>query len=209
MLEDFNLFITQFVTLYALLEPISHLSMFLALTGDHTPAERRKLAVLSVLFSMLILTFFALVGQALLHAMDISVLSFQIAGGIILFLFSLQMIFSGPHQATGPKDEKSLASFAIYPLATPTIAGPGAMLSVVLLADNNRASFVAQGITVAAVGSVMLILLVTFLAGDLVNRLIGSSGTNLVRRIMGMIIAALSVNLILTALAKWLSLPPI
>ena len=106
-------------------------------------------------------------------------------------------------------EEKNLISQAIYPLATPTIAGPGAILSVVLLADNNRGSLIAQSMTVLAVASMMMLLMGAFLAGDIITRLIGSGGTNLVRRVMGILIAALSVDLVLSALAKWLHLPPI
>lgn len=209
MLEDYDLFITQFVTLYALLEPIGHLSLFLALTGDQSKADRRKLAILSPLFAFAVLAFFSVAGQTLLNAMNVSILSFQIAGGIILFTFSLSMIFGETKKPTGPVEEKSLISQAVYPLATPTIAGPGAILSVVLLSDNNRGSLMAQSMTVLAVATIMLLLMGAFLAGDIITRLIGSGGTNLVRRVMGILIAALSVDLVLSALAKWLHLPPI
>lgn len=209
MLEDYDLFITQFVTLYALLEPIGHLSLFLALTGEHSKADRLRLAILSPLFAFAVLSFFALAGQTLLNAMNVSILSFQIAGGIILFSFSLSMIFGEAKKPSGVPEEKNLISQAIYPLATPTIAGPGAILSVVLLADNNRGSPIAQSMTVLAVASMMMLLMGAFLAGDIITRLIGSGGTNLVRRVMGILIAALSVDLVLSALAKWLHLPPI
>ncbi|OYX86126.1 MAG: MarC family transcriptional regulator [Azorhizobium sp. 35-67-5] len=209
MQQHLNLFVTQFVTLYALLEPIGHLSLFVALTGEQTIAERRRLAVLSVGFAFLILIFFAVLGQALLHAMGVSIRSFQIAGGLILFAFALTMIFSEPRRPTGVSDDKSLTAFAIYPLATPTIAGPGAILSVVLLSDNNRHNYWDQGITLAVVAAMMGVLLLTFLAGDYITRIIGASGANLVRRIMGIVIAAFSVDVVLTAIARWLNLPPI
>ncbi len=209
MQQHLNLFVTQFVTLYALLEPIGHLSLFVALTGEQTPSERRRLALLSVGFAFLILLFFAVLGQALLHAMGISVLSFQIAGGLILFAFALTMIFTDPKRPAGLADDKALMALAVYPLATPTIAGPGAILSVVLLSDNNRHAYGEQIVTVAVVAAMMGVLLVTFLAGDYITRVIGRSGANLVRRIMGIVIAAFSVDVVLTAIARWLHLPPI
>lgn len=98
---------------------------------------------------------------------------------------------------------------AVYPLATPIIAGPGAMLSMVLLMDNNRHAMVEQVETVVALATALTGLLVIFLIGDRVERLIGKGGTQMLRRIMGLLLSALAVNLVLSALASWLKLPDI
>ncbi|MEP9375874.1 MarC family protein [Aquabacter sp. CN5-332] len=211
MLEDLNLLVTQFVTLWAVLEPISHLSLFLATTSDMTPKQRHKVAVLCCAFAFLILTFFIIAGRALLDAMGISVLSFQIAGGLVLFMYATSMIFSEPHTppALEVSSDKHVASLAVYPLAIPIIAGPGAILSVVILSDNNRHVLSHQAVTIAVVAMLMLILMVLFWLGDYVIKVIGTSGANLIRRIMGLVLAALSVDIVLTALSRWLSLPPI
>jgi multiple antibiotic resistance protein len=91
VLNDQNLLLTQFLTLWAMLDPIGHLPLFLGATGDLSSQERRRAAVLAVVFAFFILIFFGVAGQFLLHAMGISLISFQIAGGIILLLFSLSM----------------------------------------------------------------------------------------------------------------------
>lgn len=211
MIEDLNLFATQIITLWVVLEPVSHLSMFLAVTGHLDRAERRKAAAIGLGFALLILVVFAIVGRMLLEAMGISIIAFQIAGGLILFLFSLSMIFTDA-SAHGPvevSEDRTAASVAVYPLAIPVVAGPGAILSVVLFSDNNRGSVEAQMVTLLALGAMMAVLLVVFWLGDYIVRIIGKSGANLLRRVMGILLAALSVNLVLNALQIWLGLPPI
>ena len=210
MLDDYRLFTTQLVTLWAVLDPIGHLPLFLGATTALSEAGRRRAAWLSVTIAFGILTGFSVVGQLLLHAMGISLLSFQIAGGVIVFLFALSMVLG---EAKEPALHSSSAgdatAVAIHPLATPIIAGPGSMLTMVLLMDNNRYSPVQQGVTIAALAVVLAALLCVFLLSERVRRVIGDNGSHLLRRIMGLILAALAVNMILSALALWLHLPEI
>ena len=220
MLPDQQLLITQLMTLWAVLDPISHLSLFMTATAGLERAERQRAAAISVMLAFAVLAFFGLVGQFLLHAMGISLLSFQIAGGIVLLLFGLSMVLGeGPALAKPGTDARAAAdvtarretvmSVAVYPLATPIIAGPGAILTMVLLMDNNRFSFASQAITLASLAIVLAGLLVIFLAGHAVERVIGKGGIQLLRRIMGLLLSALAVNLVLSATATWLNLPPI
>lgn len=211
MLDDQNLIVNQFFTLWAMLDPISHLTLFLGATSELDRAERRRAAVLAVVFAFFILLFFGIAGQFVLHAMGISLISFQIAGGIILLLFSLTMVLGEPHAAAKSPLEaaNSALSTAIYPLATPIIAGPGAMLAIIILTDNNRFTLPEQAITFAVLAVVLAFMLGIFLMGDVISRVIGRGGTNVLRRVMGVILAALSVNLIINALVEWLHLPAI
>lgn len=211
MLDDQNLIVNQFFTLWAMLDPISHLTLFLGATSELDRAERRRAAVLAVVFAFFILLFFGIAGQFVLHAMGISLISFQIAGGIILLLFSLTMVLGEPHAAAKSPLEaaNSALSTAIYPLATPIIAGPGAMLAIIILTDNNRFTLPEQAITFVVLAVVLAFMLGIFLMGDVISRVIGRGGTNVLRRVMGVILAALSVNLIINALVEWLHLPAI
>ncbi|HWM83153.1 MAG TPA: MarC family protein [Pseudolabrys sp.] len=215
MLPDQTLFLTQIVTLWAVLDPMSHLPMFIGATTGLDAAERRRAACLSVAFSFLILAAFGFAGQILLHAMGVSLLSFQIAGGIVLFLFALSMVLGEathavPQGAANADNRRAhVTSLAVYPLATPIIAGPGAMLTMVLLMDNNRFAPSEQVITAGALVVVLIGLLTIFLAAHPIERLIRQGGTQLLRRIMGLLLAALAVNLVLSAAANWLKLPPI
>ena len=121
------------------------------------------------------------------------------------------MVLGDPPAAAkaGPADKESALAVAIYPLATPIIAGPGAMLAIILLTDNNRFTFAEQAETAAVLAVVLTILLGAFLLGDVIRKAIGQGGTNVIRRIMGVILAALSVNMLGNALADWLPLPPL
>lgn len=210
MLSDYNLFVTQLVTLWTVLDPIGHLPLFLTTTATLNLNERRLAARVGVGLAFLILAVFSLLGQFLLHAMGISLLSFQIAGGIILFLFAISMVL-GAHgtAATAAAGESSALSVAVHPLATPIIAGPGSLLTMVLLMDNNRFSTMHQAITLMALAAVLTLMLVVFLLGEPIRRFLGSSGSNVLRRIMGLVLAALAINMILSAIAMWLHLPEI
>lgn len=211
MIDDLNLFASQLVTLWVVLEPISHLSLFLGATSHLDREKRHKAAALSLVFAFLILVAFTLVGRLLLEAMGISILAFQISGGLILFYFSMTMIFGEPSHPTVEVDpERSAATLAIYPLATPIIAGPGAILAMVLFSDNNRGAPLYQhAMTVVVLMLMMLVLFVIFWLGDYIVKAIGQNGASLLRRVMGILLAAFSVNLVLNAFQKWLGLPEI
>lgn len=211
MIDDLNLFASQLVTLWVVLEPLSHLSLFLSTTSHLDRKERHKAAALGLLFAFLILVVFTLIGRLLLEAMGISVLAFQISGGLILFYFSMTMIFGDmTSHPVEPDADRGFAALAVYPLATPIIAGPGAILAMVLFSDNNRGAPLYQHIiTVVALTAMMTLLFVIFWLGDYISKAIGQSGASLLRRVMGILLAAFSVNLVLNAFQKWLGLPEI
>jgi len=210
MLVDQTLLLTQFMTLLAVLDPISHTSLFLSVTSDLDKAGRRRAALIAVPVAFFILLGFAIVGQFILQAMNISLISFQIAGGIIMLLFAILMVLGDTAPSRTPDNAgESPESLAVYPLAVPVIAGPGAMLAMVILMDNNRLSVIEQVETVVMLALNLLILLGMFLSGDFVSRVIGRHGANVLRRVMGILLAALSINLIAEAMAKWLNLPAI
>ena len=209
MLDDYTLFVTQVVTLWAVLDPVGHLPLFMSATGGLDEKQRRRAALFGVLFAFGVLVLFGLAGQALLRAMGVSLLSFQIAGGIILFLFAVSMVLGDHRTLKGDTAAESAMSIAVHPIAMPIIAGPGALLSMVLLMDNNRYSPWQQAVTVGALVAVLAAMLGTFLLGGLIQRVIGEGGTNMLRRVMGLILAALAVNMVLSAFALWLQLPSI
>ncbi len=207
MLQDYLLVVTQLATLWAVMDPLSHVPLFLGATAGLSEAERRRVAIRAVGIAYCLLALFGLLGQIILHAMGISLLSFQIAGGMILFLFAISMVL-GDRAESVSGSEGSL-SLAIYPVATPIIAGPGSLLTMVLLIDNQRGALVGQFITLAALAVIAVLLLGAFIMSTAIYRVIGSGGANLLRRVMGLLLAALAVNMVLSALAVWLHLPSI
>jgi len=207
MLQDYLLLVTQLTTLWAVMDPIGHVPLFLGATAGLSGRERRRTALFGVGIAYGLLAVFGMLGQLILHAMGISLLSFQIAGGLILFVFAISMVL-GDHSA-GPIQSDGDLSVAIYPVATPIIAGPGSLLTIVLLMDNQRGHLPGQLVTLLALAVICVLLLCALLASGGIQRVIGTGGANVLRRIMGLILAALAVNMVLSAVAIWLRLPEI
>ncbi|MDP5216338.1 MarC family protein [Ruegeria sp. 2205SS24-7] len=197
----------RFVTLWVVIDPIGTIPVFIAVTAGLDAATRRRTARQAALVSIGVLLFFLLLGQLLIDALDIGLNSFQVAGGIVLFLFALTMIFG----ESKPESDQRLAEAdkaahvrkqnpAIFPLAVPSLASPGAMLAVVMLTDNERHGIVDQGIT----GLVMVIVIaaayVLMLFAEPIIRVIGHSGSAIISRVMGMILASVAANAVLSAL---------
>ena len=151
----------------------------------------------ATLIAFLILAGFLYLGQYLLEVMRIEMLSFQIAGGVVLFLFALSMIFDKSSATSAPADKGH--DVAVFPLAMPSIATPGALLSVVVLTDNNTHHFLQETLTCAVLALVLGVTLVLMLAGNWFIRVIGRSGANILCRVMGMILAAVAVQMVYSA----------
>lgn len=188
----------EFVTIWVVVDPIGTVPVFLAVTGGIDRSVRSRVAIRAILVASGILVFFVVFGQLLIEALGISLVSFQISGGIVLFLFALTMIF-GPSK---PQSEMKVGvagdqDVAIFPLAVPSIAGPGAMLAVVLLTDNHRYSLSQQAQTTAVMFVVLAITLGLLLLANPIHRLIRESGASIVSRVMGMILAAVAADNIL------------
>ncbi|WP_223421550.1 MarC family protein [Tateyamaria pelophila] len=200
----------NFVTLWVVIDPIGTIPVFIAVTAGMTTQARRATARTAALVSMCVLLFFLVFGQLLIDALGISLLSFQVAGGIVLFLFALTMIFGEPKQETDKKllpdgedvPELERPSPAVFPLAVPSLASPGAMLAIVLLTDNNRFSIADQAITGVVMVFVLLIAYICMLLSEPIIRIIGDSGAAIVSRVMGMILASVAADAVLSSIIE-------
>jgi multiple antibiotic resistance protein len=204
-----NNLLEHFVTLWVVIDPIGTIPVFIAVTATLSVSARRKTALLAALVSAGVLLFFLVFGQLLIEALDIGLNSFQVAGGIILFLFALTMIFGESKQVVEQHEaEEELErpshrpNPAIFPLAVPSLASPGAMLAIVILTDNHRYSATDQGITALVMLSVILISFFLMLLADPIIRLIRYSGAAIISRVMGMILASVAVNSVLSAMLE-------
>lgn len=194
---SFNELLFDFVTLWVTVDPVGTVPLFLSVTKDMTTAARKRAAMRATLIAFFLLAGFLYLGQYLLEAMRIEMLSFQIAGGIVLFLFALTMIFD--RSLTRSTSVDAGHDVAIFPLAMPSIATPGALLAVVVLTDNNTHSFSQETLTCLVMALVLMATLVLMLLGDWIMRLIGPSGANVLSRVMGMILAAAAVQMVYSA----------
>lgn len=190
--------------IWATIDPIGTLAIFTSLTGGLTAAQRRRTAIRAIIYATAVLLGAIIIGQVLLTAMGIRLISFQLAGGIILFLFGVQMIF-GSNTPDGEKEQGH--DLAVFPLAIPATATPGAILAVILLTDNSLYSIPTQAMTTAVMLAIMGVTLVLLLLSTQIMRVLGQGGASILTRIMGMIIAAFSVELVMNALGatRWLS----
>ncbi len=198
--------IATFVFFFAVIDPIGTVPVFIAVTSRYDQQLKRTIAVKATLVSAVILVFFVVAGEVILTAMNIPLAAFQIAGGIVLFLFALSMIFG----ESKPDEEVKLATSggetAIFPLAVPSIAGPGAMLAAVLLTENSRYNLWEQTQTTLIMLSVLSIVLALMLAASWVHRMIGNSGASIVSRIMGLILASVAVASVLAGIKEYFAL---
>ena len=206
----FGDFLFDFLTIWVIIDPITVLPIFIAVTADCDRATRRRIAGFTALIALAVLIFFIAAGQIIIIAMGISLHAFEIAGGLILLLFAIDLVIgAGKPVATDGSDKASALQRAIYPLAIPSLAGPGAMLTVILRTDNSRISLLEQIHTEVAVALVLGITYLLLLSAGPITRAIGTGGVNVVKRVMGMVLAAYATTLILKGFAQWLNLPPV
>ncbi len=191
-----------FLVFFVVVEPISLVPMFAALTRGGGPGFRRRMAIKSVALSAAIFAVFLLTGDALLHMLGISLDAFKIGGGMLLFLLSVDMVFarqSGLRSATVREQEEARyrEDISVFPLAFPLIAGPGALATILLLGagarDNPTQFFVLAGV----VAAVLLITLLLMLGARHVERIIGVTGGNVISRLAGVLLVALSVQFVI------------
>ncbi|MBU2038503.1 MULTISPECIES: MarC family protein [Thalassolituus] len=195
--------IATFIFFFAVIDPIGTIPVFIAVTALHNEATRRKIALQATLFSGAILLFFVVAGEIILTAINIPLSAFQIAGGIVLFLFALTMIFGEGKPAEEKRIARDGRETAIFPLAVPSIASPGAMLGAVLMTENNRYSLLEQSQTTLVMLSVLGVVFVLLLLASRVHRLIGDGGASIISRVMGLILASVAVNNILSGIKTY------
>tara|TARA_R110002072_G_scaffold30957_10_gene96031 strand:+ start:1152 stop:1781 length:630 start_codon:yes stop_codon:yes gene_type:complete len=196
MIDNFVMidYVATFIVFFAVIDPIGTVPVFIAVTQQFDQKARRRIALIATLAAAAILLFFVAVGEFILIALSIPLPAFQISGGIVLFLFALSMIFGESKPEAEVKLAEAHHETAIFPLAVPSIAGPGAMLAAVLLTENARFSITEQAQTAAVMLSVLAVVYVLLLSAGWINRIIGNSGASVVSRVMGLILAAVATT---------------
>lgn len=196
-----------FITFFAVIDPIGTVPVFIAVTDQYDQKTKRRVALLATFVSACILLFFLVVGEFILTVLSIPLPAFQISGGVVLFLFALNMIFGD----SKPDEEIKLLQdshkeTAIFPLAVPSIASPGAMLAAVLLTKNSVYSIWEQVQTALVMLSVLTLVYILMLLAGFINKLVGSSGASVISRVMGLILSSIATTNILTGLTQYYKL---
>ena len=196
----------DFMLIWTTVDPIGTLAIFAGLTASLTRAERKRVARRATIYAAIILVGAVVIGQIILDAMGIHLLSLKLAGGIILFLFSLQMLFGNLENS--PEGDPG-RDIAVFPLAVPSIAGSGTIMAVIVLTDNDVYTVPEQAQTAVVLLVVLAMTYGLLLASERILKVIGRQGASILVRVMGIILAALSVELVMNALAiaPWATLP--
>jgi multiple antibiotic resistance protein len=188
----------DFATIWTTIDPIGNVALFAGLTASLTRAERHRTALRAVIYAIIILVVAVVAGQIILDAIGIHLHSLKVAGGIILFLFGLQMLFGKMDKAERTPEEGR--DLAVFPLAVPSIAGPGAIMAVILLTDNDVYTVPEQAETGIVLLVVLFLTYILLLFSDAILRVIGRQGAAVLVRVMGIILCSLAVEIVLTAL---------
>ncbi|SMX34517.1 MarC family protein [Actibacterium lipolyticum] len=205
---ELTFYISAFVTLFVIIDPIGLAPLFVAITHGMTSHERRAVAMRAAGIAIGLLTLFGVLGEAVLGFVGISMPAFRIAGGILLFLTALDMLFERRSKRREDQTEEERPDPSVFPLATPLIAGPGSMATMILLTGEVQGDFAAIVFIHLIMAVVIGLVLVMFLTAGLLERALGKTGINVVTRLLGMLLAALSVQFVLDGLAD-LGLAPV
>jgi len=193
-----EMLLRHFMMMWTTVDPVGNLAIFAALTASLSQIERRKVALRATVYAAIILIVAVVAGQILLDAIGIHLLSLKLAGGLILFIFAIKMLFGDMDRDTGPPEPGK--DIAVLPLAVPSIAGPGTIMAVIVLTDNDVYTVPEQALTSLMLLLVLLVTYVFFLMSEKILRVIGRAGASILIRVMGIILAALSVELVMSAL---------
>lgn len=190
------------ITLFVVIDPVGTVPLFLSLTRHLDPLARRQAATRCVVASGIVLIAFLLLGHGLLSVLGIGLPAFRLAGGIVVFLFGLQMIFE-TEQKNKTAHGESGHDLAIFPLAFPAVAGPAAMLTVILVSEPGHATLTHRVLIGFILAGILAVAWVMFLLADPIQRLLGKAGANLISRVLGLLLAALAAQTALDGLNQF------
>jgi multiple antibiotic resistance protein len=196
-----ELYISSLITFFVVIDPPGCAPIYAGLSAGATPAHRRSMAVRAVFVAAIILFVFAAFGETLLRALGISLASFRIAGGIMLFLIALEMVFEKRTERREDRAAKIAATpevedVSIFPMAMPMIAGPGSIASVMLMMSRNH-GVEKVVVVLAALATILLLTLAALIAAGPIMRVLGAKIEAVITRILGVLLAALAVQFVI------------
>ncbi len=199
-----ELFISAFITFFVVIDPPGCAPIYASLTSNVPPRDRRIMAIRAIFVAAIILLVFAMFGEQLLSALGISLDSFRIAGGIMLFLIALEMVFEKRTERREDRaqeiiEQPEIEDVSIFPMAMPMIAGPGSIAAIMLLTSKHDGIDNAL-IILAALGTVLLLTLIGLIAAGPLMRILGNKVEAVITRVLGVILGALAVQFVVDGL---------
>jgi len=200
-----ELFVSSLITFFVVIDPPGCAPIYAGLSASASAAQKRAMAIRAVGVSAAILFVFALFGEALLKGLGISLASFRIAGGIMLFLIALEMVFEKrterrEDRAAKVASDPEAEDVSIFPMAMPMIAGPGSIASVMLLMSRNS-GLERSLVVLGAMATILLLTLAALLAAGPIMRILGAKIEAVITRLLGVLLAALAVQFVLDGLS--------
>jgi multiple antibiotic resistance protein len=201
-----ELYLSALVTFFVVIDPPGCAPIYAGLTKGASSAHRRVMAIRAVIVAAIILFVFAAVGRAILDALGVSLPAFSIAGGIMLFLIALEMVFEKRTERREDRAAKvastpEVEDISIFPMAMPMIAGPGSIASVMLTMNRNH-GFENVAVVLAALATILVLTLLALLAAGPLMQLLGARVESVITRILGVLLGALAVQFIIDGIGK-------
>jgi multiple antibiotic resistance protein len=194
--------LASFTALFVTVNPIKGAAVFAVLSRNSSRAQQRGVAIRATLIASSILLIFTLFGDDLLRVIGISLAGVRVGGGILLMLLSIDIVFGHSIGAPASPADENQDDLSVFPLATPIVAGPGAITAAVVQATEADNGILKTGLLLVALAVVMLLTLLAFLVAGTIERWLGATGMNVVGRILGILLAAVSAEMILAGLKQ-------
>ncbi len=200
-MTEFDSILNAFITLFVTIDPIGLAPLFLGLTDGMSRSQRYAVGSRSSIIAFCLLALFLFAGNAILSNLGITIHAFRVAGGLLLFYIAFEMVFGvrQERKETSSKEaitKDHIANIAVFPLALPLIAGPGAISAAILLSTENSGSLEWRGILLLVIAAVILLVMLSFMAAQVIDRYLGHTGRMILTRLLGVLLAALSVQFV-------------
>ncbi len=193
-----DILLPPFMILFVTMDPIGNMPIFMTLTESPRPDYRKAMAKRAVMIGGIVLLAFAFAGEIFLTSLSISLSAFRIAGGILLFVVALQMIFVEEQKEKAAETDNPFENdVSVFPLAVPLIAGPGTIASIILMMSERHGSFAGQAAVIAALFAVLLISYVLFRLSNFFARLLGQTVNQVISKILGIVLAAMAAQFVI------------
>lgn len=198
---EIDTILNAFFTLFVTIDPIGLAPIFIGVTAGMAREERFSVALKACIIALGLMVLFLLAGQIILDTLGITIHAFRIAGGLLLFYTAFEMLYGSRTDRKAKTTEKAMtkdqiANLAVFPLALPLIAGPGAISATILLSAENT-TWEWQGVLFLVIALVILMVFLAFIASEFLSKYLGDTGRMILTRLLGVLLAALSVQFVM------------
>lgn len=199
---EFDSILNAFFTLFVTIDPVGLAPIFIGITVGMSTAQRKSVAMRASVIALGLMVLFLLAGQIILDTLGITIHAFRIAGGLLLFYTAFEMVFGARQERKEKTTEAAISqdqleNLAVFPLALPLIAGPGAISATILLSTQFESSWEWRGVLFLVIAFVILLVYIAFIASELLSKHLGNTGRMIMTRLLGVLLAALSVQFVI------------